>query len=101
MTKIEETRELLKQMTEEERLELIRLCNVENDKLKIDKVYLQLIITALIVVQTRYAKTTSQTRHSPQQVHQVAMWRHQRRILCAVQQYFYNVVNGLRIYDHL
>ena len=42
MTKIEEARELLKQMTEDERLELIRLCNVENDKLKIDKVYLQL-----------------------------------------------------------
>ena len=29
-------------MTEDERLELIRLCNVENDKLKIDKMYLQL-----------------------------------------------------------
>ena len=42
MTKIEEARELLKQMTEDERLELIRLCNVENDKLKIDKVYSQL-----------------------------------------------------------
>ena len=42
MSSIYEIRELLKQMSEEQRLELIRLCNVENDKLKIDKVYLQL-----------------------------------------------------------
>ena len=40
MPSIDEVRELLKQMTEEQRLELIRLCNIENDKCKIDKIYL-------------------------------------------------------------
>ena len=40
MSSIYEIKELLKQMSEEQRLELIRLCNVENDKLKIDKEYL-------------------------------------------------------------
>ena len=33
---------IIRGLVEDERLELIRLCNVENDKLKIDKVYLQL-----------------------------------------------------------
>ena len=42
MTRIDKVKDILKQMTEDERLELIRLCNVENDKLKIDKMYLQL-----------------------------------------------------------
>ena len=41
MTKIEQAKELLKTMNESERLELIRLCNVENTKLKIDNIYLQ------------------------------------------------------------
>ena len=41
MPSIDEIRELLKQMTEEQRLQLIHLCNIENDKCKIDKVYLQ------------------------------------------------------------
>ena len=56
MSSIYEIRELLKQMSEEQRFELIRLCNVENDKSKIDKVYLQLIITALIVGAIKYVK---------------------------------------------
>ena len=41
MTNIEKAKELLKTMNESERLELIRLCNVENTKLKIDNIYLQ------------------------------------------------------------
>ena len=41
MPSIDEIREMLKQMTEEQRLQLIHLCNIENDKCKIDKVYLQ------------------------------------------------------------
>ena len=41
MTNIEKAKELLKTMNESERLELIRLCNVENIKLKIDNIYLQ------------------------------------------------------------
>ena len=40
MPSIDEIRELLKQMTEEQRLQLIHLCNLENDKCKIDKIYL-------------------------------------------------------------
>ena len=32
---------MLKQTTEEQRLQLIHLCNIENEKCKIDKVYLQ------------------------------------------------------------
>ena len=34
MPRIEEIRELLKQMIEKPRLELIRLCNIENNKAK-------------------------------------------------------------------
>ena len=41
MTRIDKVKDILKQMTENERLELIRLCNLENTKLQIDKVYLQ------------------------------------------------------------
>ena len=41
MTRIDKVKDILKQMTEDERLELIRLCNLENTKLQIDKVYLQ------------------------------------------------------------
>ncbi len=41
MTRIDKAKDILKQMTEDERLELIRLCNLENTKLQIDKVYLQ------------------------------------------------------------
>ena len=41
MPSLDEIRDILKQMTEEQRLELIRLCNLENTKLQIDKVYLQ------------------------------------------------------------
>ena len=41
MPSIDEVRELLKQMTEEQRLQLIHLCNLENDKCKINTVYLQ------------------------------------------------------------
>ena len=41
MPSIDEISEMLKQMTEEQRLQLIHLCNIENDKCKIDKVYLQ------------------------------------------------------------
>ena len=41
MTRIDKVKDMLKQMTEDERLELIRLCNLENTKLQIDKVYLQ------------------------------------------------------------
>ena len=41
VTNIEKAKELLKTMNESERLELIRLCNIENTKLKIDNVYLQ------------------------------------------------------------
>ena len=41
MTNIEKAKELLKTMNESERLELIKLCNVENTKLKIDNIYLQ------------------------------------------------------------
>ena len=41
MTRIDKVKDILKQMTEDERLELIRLCNLENNKLQIDKVYLQ------------------------------------------------------------
>jgi len=40
MPSLDEVREMLKNMSEEQRLELIRLCNIENDKCKIDKVYL-------------------------------------------------------------
>ena len=39
---IEEIRELLKQMTEEQRLELIRLCNIENNKSKENEYLLKL-----------------------------------------------------------
>ena len=42
MTSIEEVRELLKQMTEEQRLELIRLCNIENNKSKENEYLLKL-----------------------------------------------------------
>ena len=41
MTRIDKVKDILKQMTKDERLELIRLCNLENTKLQIDKVYLQ------------------------------------------------------------
>ena len=41
MTNLKKAKELLKTMNESERLELIRLCNVENAKLKIDNLYLQ------------------------------------------------------------
>ena len=41
MARIDKVKDILKQMTEDERLELIRLCNLENTKLQIDKVYLQ------------------------------------------------------------
>lgn len=34
MPSIEEVRELLKQMTEEQRLELIKLCDIKNNKSK-------------------------------------------------------------------
>ena len=42
MPSIEEVRELLKQMTEEQRLELIRLCNIENSKSKENEYLLKL-----------------------------------------------------------
>ena len=42
MPSIEEVRELLKQMTEEQRLELIRLCNIENNKSKENEYLLKL-----------------------------------------------------------
>ena len=42
MLSIEEVRELLKQMTEEQRLELIRLCNIENNKSKDNDILLKL-----------------------------------------------------------
>ena len=42
MPRIEEIRELLKQMTEEQRLELIRLCNIENNKSKESECLLKL-----------------------------------------------------------
>ena len=42
MPSIEEIRELLKQMTEEQRLELIRLCNTENNKSKENEYLLKL-----------------------------------------------------------
>ena len=42
MPSIEEVRELLKQMTEEQRLELIRLCNIENNKSKGNDILLKL-----------------------------------------------------------
>ena len=42
MPSIEEIRELLKQMSEEQRLELIRLCNIENNKSKENEYLLQL-----------------------------------------------------------
>ena len=42
MPNIEEVRELLKQMTEEQRLELIRLCNIENNKSKENEYLLKL-----------------------------------------------------------
>ena len=42
MLSIEEIRELLKQMTEEQRLELIRLCNTENNKSKDNDILLKL-----------------------------------------------------------
>ena len=42
MPSIEETRELLKQMIEEQRLELIRLCNIENNKSKENECLLKL-----------------------------------------------------------
>ena len=41
MPSIGKVRKLLKQMTEEQRLKLIRLSSLENTKLQIDKVYLQ------------------------------------------------------------
>ena len=41
MTRIDKVKDILKQMTEDERLGLIRSCNLENNKLQIDKVYLQ------------------------------------------------------------
>ena len=42
MLSIEEIRELLKQMSEEQRLELIRLCNIENNKSKENEYLLKL-----------------------------------------------------------
>ena len=42
MPSIEEVRELLKQMTEEQRLEVIRLCNIENSKSKENEYLLKL-----------------------------------------------------------
>ena len=42
MPSIEEVRELLKQMTKEQRLELIRLCNLENNKTNEQNIYLKL-----------------------------------------------------------
>ena len=42
MTNIEKVREQIKQMTEEERLELIRLCNLENNKTNEQNIYLKL-----------------------------------------------------------
>ena len=42
MPSIDEVRELLKQMTEEQRLELIRLCNIENNKSKENEYLLKL-----------------------------------------------------------
>ena len=42
MPSIEEVRELLKNMTEEQRLELIRLCNIENNKSKENEYLLKL-----------------------------------------------------------
>ncbi len=42
MTNIEKVREQIKQMTEEERLELIMLCNLENNKTNEQNVYLKL-----------------------------------------------------------
>ena len=42
MPSIEEIRELLKQMSEEQRLELIRLCNIENNKSKENECLLKL-----------------------------------------------------------
>ena len=41
MPSIDEIRELLKNMTEEQRLELIRLCNIENNKSKDNDILLQ------------------------------------------------------------
>ena len=42
MSSLDEIRELLKQMTEEQRLELIRLCNIENNKSKENEYLLKL-----------------------------------------------------------
>ena len=42
MTNIEKVREQIKQMTEEERLELIMLCNLENNKTNEQNIYLKL-----------------------------------------------------------
>ena len=42
MTNIEKVREQIKQMTEDERLELIRLCNLENNKTNEQNIYLKL-----------------------------------------------------------
>ena len=42
MPSIDEIRELLKNMTEEQRLELIRLCNIENNKSKDNECFLKL-----------------------------------------------------------
>ena len=42
MPSLDEIRELLKQMTEEQRLELIRLCNLENSKSKVNVAYSKL-----------------------------------------------------------
>jgi transposase-like protein len=42
MTNIERVREQIKQMTEDERLELIRLCNLENNKTNEQNIYLKL-----------------------------------------------------------
>lgn len=42
MPNIDEIRELLKNMSNEQRLELIRLCNIENNKSKDDDIWLKL-----------------------------------------------------------
>ena len=42
MTNIEKVREQIKQMTEEERLELLMLCNLENNKTNEQNTYLKL-----------------------------------------------------------
>jgi len=42
MPTIEEVREVLRQMTEEQKLELIRLCNIENSKSKENEYLLKL-----------------------------------------------------------